>query len=142
MHQFLDWVSYTSILMFEFKINSLPLPHLEAPLNEKDRELYLNLVHKVEAERHLLENESERSDVKDVEGYIGTYWDLPEEMKDNEYIVRGYRIGYQGWWGGFKTIFMIHNETGSIWTHLLGKLFYLGVVVFVFFNFPSMSAYG
>ena len=63
-------------------------------------------------------------------------------MRDNEYIIRGYRIGYQGWFGGFKTIFMIHNETGSIWTHLLGKLFYLGVVVFILTNFPSMSTYG
>lgn len=39
--------------------------------------------------------------------------------QDNEYIATGYR-GQLTYWGTVKSLFRLHNETGNIWTHLLG----------------------
>ena len=48
------------------------------------------------------------------------HWnDLPEYLKDNEYIYTGYRV-HTGVLGSFKSLFRIHNESGNVWTHLLG----------------------
>ena len=69
-------------------------------------------------------------------GYIGLYKDYPDELKDNEYITSGYRIGYQGLSNGFRTMFMVHNETVNVWTHFLGKLFFLGVLIYMLSAYP------
>ena len=68
--------------------------------------------------------------------YIGTYDDCPDDLKDNSFITGGYRIGYPGVYNGFRTLFMAHNETVNVWTHLLGKLFFLGVLIFVINTYP------
>lgn len=48
------------------------------------------------------------------------HWnDLPDYLRDNEYIVTGYRAN-AGILGAIKSLFRIHNESGNIWTHLLG----------------------
>ena len=45
--------------------------------------------------------------------------DLPEYLEDNDYIYTGYRV-HTGVLGSFKSLFRIHNESGNVWTHLLG----------------------
>jgi hypothetical protein len=48
------------------------------------------------------------------------HWnDLPEYLKDNEFIVTGYRAN-TGLWGSLTSLFRLHNESGNIWTHLCG----------------------
>lgn len=48
------------------------------------------------------------------------HWnDLPEYLKDNEYIVTGYRAD-TGFLGSLKSLFRLHNESGNVWTHLCG----------------------
>lgn len=47
------------------------------------------------------------------------YIHLPKEMQDNEYITTGYRVE-MGFLDSIKSMFGIHNETGNIWTHLIG----------------------
>jgi adiponectin receptor len=48
------------------------------------------------------------------------HWnDLPEYLRDNEYIVTGYRAD-TGLWGSLRSLFRLHNESGNIWTHLCG----------------------
>lgn len=48
------------------------------------------------------------------------HWsELPEYLRDNEYIFTGYRV-QTGVWGSLKSLFRIHNESGNVWTHLLG----------------------
>lgn len=48
------------------------------------------------------------------------HWnELPEYLRDNEYIYTGYRV-HTGVLGSFKSLFRIHNESGNVWTHLLG----------------------
>lgn len=53
-------------------------------------------------------------------------------MKDNHHIETGYRIGFKTK-QVFKSLFMIHNETVNIWTHLLGA-----IIVF-FFIFQGIA---
>eukprot|EP00892_Ulva_mutabilis_P011898 jgi/Ulvmu1/9080/UM005_0175.1 len=59
------------------------------------------------------------------------HWnDLPDYLRDNEYIVTGYRAN-TGVLGGLKSLFRVHNESGNIWTHLLGFAFFFGLLLFI-----------
>ncbi|KAG7672276.1 hypothetical protein Ndes2526B_g06732 [Nannochloris sp. 'desiccata'] len=65
----------------------------------------------------------------------------PEHVKDNEYILRGYRAGHN-----FKTsitsVFRIHNETGNIWTHLAGFIIFICLTVATFHLRPAPLTLG
>ena len=41
-------------------------------------------------------------------------------LQDNNFILKGYRIDYS-LKDTFRSLFRLHNETGNVWTHLLGK---------------------
>jgi hypothetical protein len=45
--------------------------------------------------------------------------DLPDYLRDNEYITRYYRADYSVR-ESLASLFRLHNETGNIWTHLTG----------------------
>ena len=48
-------------------------------------------------------------------------WELaPEHMRDNTYILRHYR-GVWPFRKSLSSLFWLHNETGNIWTHLIGE---------------------
>ncbi|KAI7835048.1 HlyIII-domain-containing protein [Kickxella alabastrina] len=55
--------------------------------------------------------------------------ELPEWMKDNQYIFTGYRAPANSFAKCFASWFYLHNETGNIMTHLLGAL---GFVILCF----------
>ncbi len=50
---------------------------------------------------------------------------LPNWLRDNEYLLKGHRPPLPSSKECFKSIFRIHTETGNIWTHLIGNLFFL-----------------
>lgn len=54
----------------------------------------------------------------------------------NEYILRGYRVHYHNYKVLFKSLFLTHNETSNIWSHLLGAIAFIGLLlyIFIFFN--------
>jgi len=54
------------------------------------------------------------------DGKLVKYSELAEWMKDNEYIRDFYRPELRDSWTCLKTVFQYHNETGNIWSHLLG----------------------
>lgn len=62
-------------------------------------------------------------------------------MADNAYIHTGYRINYNNFKKAFKSMFMLHNETGNIWTHLLGFIFVVVLMIYVgnSYNFLDVS---
>ena len=68
--------------------------------------------------------------------FIGTIKDLPERLRDNEYLLTGYRINYTGFCVVLKTMFKCHNETFNIWSHFLGKLVALLLAFFIIFGNP------
>jgi len=54
--------------------------------------------------------------------------DAPEWMVFNPHIRSGYRVGAR-WLGATRSVFMRHNETVNIWTHLLGFLMFVALIV-------------
>mmetsp|Transcript_8303 Transcript_8303/g.13878 ORF Transcript_8303/g.13878 Transcript_8303/m.13878 type:complete len:280 (-) Transcript_8303:1127-1966(-) len=75
------------------------------------------------------------------QGFIGSYWDYPEEMRDNEYILYGYRCNYEGWFGKngvIRTAFIFSNESVNVWSHLLAGTFFIATLITLFFNEPNM----
>lgn len=49
---------------------------------------------------------------------------LPHWLRDNDYIVKGYRPPLPSIRACFNSIFRLHNETVNIWTHGLGTKIY------------------
>ncbi|MED6135536.1 hypothetical protein PIB30_047414 [Stylosanthes scabra] len=56
------------------------------------------------------------------------FWELPEYMKDNEYILRYYRANWPLKQALFS-VFRWHNETLNVWTHLVGFVLFLGLTL-------------
>jgi len=52
--------------------------------------------------------------------HLDSYADLPDYLRDNEFILTSYRRGEQGVWPSVRSLFGLHNETGNVWTHLVG----------------------
>lgn len=61
---------------------------------------------------------------------IHGYEHAPEWVRDNEYILSGYRVRYSSVGKALRSVFHIHNETLNIWTHLLGGIFVLFMTVY------------
>ena len=55
-----------------------------------------------------------------------TYYgkDLPYWMKDNKFLYSGYRPELKTFQACIKSIFRIHNESGNIWSHLIGLVLF------------------
>lgn len=52
---------------------------------------------------------------------------LPDYLRDNEFIQRFYRRPGMPLRKSLLSLFGIHNETGNIWSHLIGKCRHLSV---------------
>lgn len=59
-------------------------------------------------------------------------------MKHNEYIIRGYRINFDSATKVLKrydylytiSLFMVHNESVNVWSHLLGSAIVIILVIY------------
>ena len=65
---------------------------------------------------------------KDLEIRIGTYEEAPKFIQDNEYIQGGYLLNANTFKKIFKGLFMIHNESVNIWSHLIGAIFFFFMI--------------
>ena len=74
---------------------------------------------------------------------VGDWEDAPEFLRDNEYIRKGYRIRCNSCKSVLKTLFMSHNESLNIWSHLCGAILFLFLTTYIAiwvtprFVFPS-----
>ena len=57
--------------------------------------------------------------------FIGKATEAPAFSFHNRFILSGYRINFKSAKSLFKSIFMLHNESVNIWSHLLGALFFI-----------------
>lgn len=54
-------------------------------------------------------------------------------MRNNQYILGGYRVNFDNPKRLIRSLFMLHNETVNIWSHLLGVFFFLFLIYYTFF---------
>ena len=65
--------------------------------------------------------------------FLGTWDDIPKYCQDNEYIITGYRINFHSIKLLLKSIFIVHNETFNIWSHLIGAIAFI-----IFFYYSAV----
>lgn len=68
--------------------------------------------------------------IKKSNQIIGTYNDAPDFIKDNEYIKRGYRVNCDSVKKVTKSLFYLHNESVNVWSHLLGVITVIILIVY------------
>jgi predicted membrane channel-forming protein YqfA (hemolysin III family) len=73
--------------------------------------------------------------------YIGTYHEAPYYMQDNEYIFRGYRIRFNTTKKILKSLFMIHNESVNVWSHLIGVGLFIMLIIYTIFYLAPPGLY-
>ena len=61
---------------------------------------------------------------------VGKYSDAPEYLKDNEYIKKGYLINCHSLKLVLRSLFICSNETINIWSHLLGCIISILLILF------------
>ncbi|GMJ15651.1 heptahelical transmembrane protein1 [Hibiscus trionum] len=67
-----------------------------------------------------------------------SFKELPEYMKDNEFILNYYRVNWP-LKEAFFSLFRWHNETLNVWTHLLGFVLFLGLTLANLIEVPQVS---
>ena len=74
---------------------------------------------------------------------IGIIDDSHKFLLDNEYIHTGYRLYFNTTQKILKSVFLLHNETVNIWTHLIGTIFFTFILFYFIFStdYSANSAY-
>lgn len=65
------------------------------------------------------------------------YYELPFPWRENPYIIHGYRF-HNNHIHSLRSICSCHNETGNIWSHLIGAFIFLYIA---FYSFPRSAVY-
>lgn len=55
----------------------------------------------------------------------------PKWMVDNRFLLGGYRVGFSSFKSTLKSLFELHNELMNVWTHLVGAIIFLAILVLV-----------
>ena len=51
-------------------------------------------------------------------------------MQDNEFIISGYRIRFNTTRKIIKSLFMLHNESVNVWSHLFGVTLFICLIFY------------
>jgi predicted membrane channel-forming protein YqfA (hemolysin III family) len=62
---------------------------------------------------------------------VGKYSEAPDYLKDNEYIKEGYLINCNSFNKVFRSILVCSNETINIWSHLIGCIISVLLIIFI-----------
>ncbi|KAJ0960345.1 hypothetical protein J5N97_001829 [Dioscorea zingiberensis] len=96
-----------------------------------------NISKKKKNKEHKKKKES--SNMKEEKVYkLLRYEELPEYMKENEFILAHYRAEWPLKHAA-RSLFSWHNETLNVWTHLLGFLLFLGLTLVHLRDIPQVS---
>ena len=68
--------------------------------------------------------------ITEVNHKIGTIDEAHDYMKHNNFIIRGYRINFDSGKKIIRSLFMLHNESVNVWTHLIGSLIILILLIY------------
>ena len=61
---------------------------------------------------------------RQVKAFLTSFDQAPVHLRDNPFIKRGYRAGYS-FRDACISAFKLHNESGNIWTHLVGFIIFI-----------------
>lgn len=84
----------------------------------------------------------EKENLDQIQPYIGKIDDISEHDHhhiDNEFILNGYRINFHSIKHILKSLFLLHNETFNVWSHLSGCLVVIFLMIFTFCTISSYS---
>lgn len=72
-------------------------------------------------------------DLKPVEpkAFVGCWEEAPDYAHDNEYIRKGYRINFNSIKEVVKSLFILHNESMNVWSHLCGVILFICLITYV-----------
>lgn len=101
--------------------------------------------HKVNQKENKGKNKTEKRGIKLQNMYVAKLIppsivhkdEAPDWLKDNEYLLHGYRVNYNRKRDLFKSLFSIHNETMNIWTHLIGSICFIALAIYIAANFDE-----
>lgn len=67
---------------------------------------------------------------------------IPNWAKKNAniYLKTGYRINFHSFKLSVKSLFMRHNELLNVWTHLIGAIMFIGLLIFLAFHIESAKS--
>ncbi|XP_010250377.1 PREDICTED: heptahelical transmembrane protein 1-like [Nelumbo nucifera] len=90
--------------------------------------------------KNKLKNKKKKNNKRsEANGYrLVSFKDLPDYMKDNEYILDYYRANWP-LKEAAASVFRWHNETLNVWTHLLGFLLFLGLTMVNLMQLPQVA---
>ena len=67
-----------------------------------------------------------------ADAYVGDIEEAEEHNRDNDYILRGYRINHTRCKDLCKSLFTCHNEFVNVWSHILGVVVFMTLLTFVY----------
>ena len=59
---------------------------------------------------------------------LGKFEQIPKYFRHNESIKTGYRLNCNTLSKAFKSLFILHNESVNIWSHLFGAIFFIFLI--------------
>ncbi|KAL4430423.1 hypothetical protein ABPG74_013273 [Tetrahymena malaccensis] len=114
----------------------------------KKREIPLNKVQEEQAQVQQENNEKQNENCLEMEdnnfsdrikNYIGSHIYAPQFVKDNMYILSGYRINFNSFKSITKSLFMVHNELVNIWSHFLGAILVIIFIIYLTTSFGNID---
>ena len=60
---------------------------------------------------------------------------LPDWLKDNKFLLHNHRPAFGSFRQCARSIFKLHTETMNIWTHLVGSVAFMVLMVFWYIDF-------
>ena len=81
--------------------------------------------------------------VGDGKPFIGEIHEAPLYLHENVDIERGYRINFKSYALAYKSLFILHNESVNVWSHLCGSVVFMVLIFYtVIYMAPPSTIYG
>ena len=69
---------------------------------------------------------------------LGRCEDMPDHSRQNEYIKTGYRLNCNSIKKSIKSLFILHNESVKVWSHLIGAFIF---IILIFYTLKFITNY-